>query len=219
MKAGLAKLAWTTNFDPLIADGAAKVFDSTGALTSIALDAPDLAVQAIAQQRWPIELKLHADCRAADTSARSLRISGEQACDLGQSASVGSSPVQVGTTGQCLELGSIDRDFRAAPGSGRQLTDERAMISELKGRPFVDGPEQRHEPSPIMVSAIAEDRLPRAAVGQLPRDFLGWLPVGKEIRQSNLVKGRRILRPNALRAPVVGRADEPGSAGGRLTVH
>lgn len=64
MKAGLAKLAWTTNFDPLIADGAAKVFETTGALTSIALDAPDLAVQAIAQQRWPIEVKLHGDFRS-----------------------------------------------------------------------------------------------------------------------------------------------------------
>jgi hypothetical protein len=64
MKAGLAKLTWTTNFDPLIADGAAKVFDSTGALTSVALDAPDLAVQAIAQQRWPVEVKLHGDFRS-----------------------------------------------------------------------------------------------------------------------------------------------------------
>lgn len=64
MKAGLAKLVWTTNFDPLVADGAAKVFDSTGALTSCALDAPDLAVQAIAQQRWPVEVKLHGDFRS-----------------------------------------------------------------------------------------------------------------------------------------------------------
>jgi hypothetical protein len=64
MNAGLTKIVWTTNFDPLIADGAAKVFGSTGALTSAALDAPDLAAQAISQQRWPVEVKLHGDFRS-----------------------------------------------------------------------------------------------------------------------------------------------------------
>jgi hypothetical protein len=64
MKAGLTKIVWTTNFDPLIADGAAKVFDGTGALTSVALDAPDLAAQAISQQRWPVEVKIHGDFRS-----------------------------------------------------------------------------------------------------------------------------------------------------------
>jgi hypothetical protein len=63
-KAGLTKIVWTTNFDPLIADGAAKVFGSTGALTTAALDAPDLAAQAISHQRWPLEVKIHGDFRS-----------------------------------------------------------------------------------------------------------------------------------------------------------
>jgi hypothetical protein len=64
MRDGLTKLVWTTNFDPLIADACAKVFDGTGALTTIALDAPDLASEAINAERWPIEIKLHGDFRS-----------------------------------------------------------------------------------------------------------------------------------------------------------
>lgn len=64
MKAGKLKLVWTTNFDPLIADACAKLFDSTGALTTVTLDAPDLAAQSIAAERWPVEVKLHGDFRS-----------------------------------------------------------------------------------------------------------------------------------------------------------
>jgi hypothetical protein len=64
MRAGLARLVWTTNFDPLLADACAKVYDRTGALTTIALDAPDLAAQLINEGRWPIEVKLHGDFRS-----------------------------------------------------------------------------------------------------------------------------------------------------------
>lgn len=64
MKAGLLRMVWTTNFDPLVADAVAKVFDGTGVLTTAALDAPDLATQAISRQRWPIEIKLHGDFRS-----------------------------------------------------------------------------------------------------------------------------------------------------------
>ena len=64
MRAQLMRLAWTTNFDPLVADACAKVYDGTGALTTVALDAPDLAVQRIADNRWPIEVKLHGDFRS-----------------------------------------------------------------------------------------------------------------------------------------------------------
>lgn len=64
MTAGQLKLVWTTNFDPLIADASAKVHDSTGALTTATLDAPDLAMQSIASERWPVEVKLHGDFRS-----------------------------------------------------------------------------------------------------------------------------------------------------------
>lgn len=64
MKGGFAKAVWTTNFDTLIADACAKVYDSTAALTTIALDAPELARQAMTGQRWPLEIKLHGDFRS-----------------------------------------------------------------------------------------------------------------------------------------------------------
>ena len=64
MRANLARLAWTTNVDPLIADACAKVYDATGPLTTVALDAPEIAAQCIAEGRWPLEVKLHGDFRS-----------------------------------------------------------------------------------------------------------------------------------------------------------
>lgn len=64
MRGQLTRLVWTTNFDPLVADACAKVYDATGALTTVALDAPDLASQVIGDGRWPIEIKLHGDFRS-----------------------------------------------------------------------------------------------------------------------------------------------------------
>lgn len=64
MRAQHSRLVWTTNFDPLIDDGCAKVYDGTGALTCVTLEAPDLAAQCIAQGRWPVEVKLHGDFRS-----------------------------------------------------------------------------------------------------------------------------------------------------------
>lgn len=64
MRAGHARLAWTTNFDPLIADACAKVYDGTGHLTTVALDAPGLGREVINGERWPAEVKLHGDFRS-----------------------------------------------------------------------------------------------------------------------------------------------------------
>ena len=64
MRAQLMRLVWTTNFDPLVADACAKVFDGTGHLATVALDAPDLAAQLFCEERWPIEVKLHGDFRS-----------------------------------------------------------------------------------------------------------------------------------------------------------
>lgn len=64
MRANRAPIAWTTNFDPLIADACSKVYDSTGVLTSVGLEAPDVAAQRISENRWPIEIKLHGDFRS-----------------------------------------------------------------------------------------------------------------------------------------------------------
>jgi len=64
MRAQLSRLVWTTNFDPLVADACAKVYDGTGYLTTVSLDAPDLARQCIDDGRWPLEIKLHGDFRS-----------------------------------------------------------------------------------------------------------------------------------------------------------
>lgn len=64
MRAGHARLAWTTNFDPLIADACAKVYDGTGYLTTVSLDAPGLGREVINGERWPAEVKLHGDFRS-----------------------------------------------------------------------------------------------------------------------------------------------------------
>jgi hypothetical protein len=64
MRAQRTRLLWTTNFDALIADSCAKIFGTTGALTSVTLDAPDLAQQVISEGRWPVEVKLHGDFRS-----------------------------------------------------------------------------------------------------------------------------------------------------------
>lgn len=64
MKADHTRIVWTTNFDPLVADACAKVFDGTGALTSVAFGVgPEIARKAMADGRWPIEVKLHGDFR------------------------------------------------------------------------------------------------------------------------------------------------------------
>src|SRR5207237_1362523 len=63
MRSGHARVVWTTNFDPLLADACAKIYDSTGALTTIGLGTAEQAELLIAQQRWPIEVKLHGDFR------------------------------------------------------------------------------------------------------------------------------------------------------------
>src|SRR5216683_5638268 len=73
MRAQLTRLVWTTNFDPLVADACAKVYDGTGSLTTVALDAPDLAAQCIANGRWPVEIKLHGDFRS-----RRLKNTGDE---------------------------------------------------------------------------------------------------------------------------------------------
>jgi hypothetical protein len=64
MHAQLTHLVCTTNFDALVADACAKIFETTGPLTTVALDTPDLATQAISEGRWPVEVKLHGDFRS-----------------------------------------------------------------------------------------------------------------------------------------------------------
>ena len=64
MRAGLLRVIWTTNFDPLVADACAKIFGGTGSLTTVTLDSPDVGSSALNEGRWPIEVKLHGDFRS-----------------------------------------------------------------------------------------------------------------------------------------------------------
>ena len=64
MKDGRCRIVWTTNFDPLNADACARVYGTTGALTVGTLDAPSVAHGAIADNRYPLEVKLHGDFRS-----------------------------------------------------------------------------------------------------------------------------------------------------------
>ena len=64
MKANRVRIVWTTNFDALIADACAKVFGSTGHLTTATLDAPNIAREAVTLERWPLEIKIHGDFRS-----------------------------------------------------------------------------------------------------------------------------------------------------------
>ena len=63
MRHDLIRLIWTTNFDTLIADACAKVFETTSALTSIDLESATSAHHSVTGERWPIEVKLHGDFR------------------------------------------------------------------------------------------------------------------------------------------------------------
>jgi len=73
MRAGHARLVWTTNFDTLVADACAKVFDSTSALSTVTLEVPGQAKHLVDEGRWPIEVKLHGDFRS-----RRLKNTGEE---------------------------------------------------------------------------------------------------------------------------------------------
>ena len=64
MKANRTRVVWTTNFDTLVADACATVFGSTANLTTADLDSSSRALQAIQEERWPVEVKLHGDFRA-----------------------------------------------------------------------------------------------------------------------------------------------------------
>lgn len=61
MRRQRCRLVWTTNFDTLVGDACARIFDTTAALTVATLDTPDMAKQAITGERWPLEVKLHGD--------------------------------------------------------------------------------------------------------------------------------------------------------------
>lgn len=73
MKGARCRLVWTTNFDPLVADGCAKVYGGTGQLTTVAIETGSLGRDAIDEGRWPVEVKIHGDFRS-----RRLKNTGDE---------------------------------------------------------------------------------------------------------------------------------------------
>lgn len=73
MKGARCRLVWTSNFDPLVADGCAKVYGGTGQLTTVAIETGSLGRNAIDEGRWPVEVKLHGDFRS-----RRLKNTGDE---------------------------------------------------------------------------------------------------------------------------------------------
>ncbi len=61
MRERLIRLVWTTNFDRLLEDACARIYETTGSLTTVDLDSPHKAKQVIDDEQWPIEIKLHGD--------------------------------------------------------------------------------------------------------------------------------------------------------------
>ena len=64
MKLDKTRIVWTTNFDSLVEDAAAVIFGSTGKLTVATPDSPQLAADALQDERYPILVKLHGDFRS-----------------------------------------------------------------------------------------------------------------------------------------------------------
>ncbi len=72
-KADRVRLVWTTNFDTLVADACAKVYDGTSHLTSVALESAAIGRDVVNEGRWPAEIKLHGDFRS-----RRLKNTGDE---------------------------------------------------------------------------------------------------------------------------------------------
>jgi NAD-dependent SIR2 family protein deacetylase len=64
MRLARLRVAWTTNFDPMVEDAAAEAFETTGSLTTAAPETAVLARQALTEDRFPLLVKLHGDFRS-----------------------------------------------------------------------------------------------------------------------------------------------------------
>lgn len=72
MKADKSRIIWTTNFDKLIEDAAAKTFGSVSRLLVADLGEPERAESGLSSEQWPLLVKLHGDFhseRLKNTSA------------------------------------------------------------------------------------------------------------------------------------------------------
>lgn len=61
MNVDKARVVWTTNFDKLVEDAAARTFGSTSRLTVADLGEPQKADAALSREQWPLLVKIHGD--------------------------------------------------------------------------------------------------------------------------------------------------------------
>jgi NAD-dependent SIR2 family protein deacetylase len=119
MKAGMIRLVWTTNFDPLVADACAKVYDGTGYLTTVSLGEPDVAAQAILESRWPIEVKIHGDFRSRrlKNTSEELRLQDERLRQIMVDCCRRSGLIVVGYSGRDSSVMDALESVIATPGA------------------------------------------------------------------------------------------------------
>ena len=143
MRYDVVRLVWTTNFDTLIADACAKVFDTTSALTIIDLESAASAHDSITGERWPIEVKLHGDFRF-----RRLMNTVDEL--RRQDAHLRRSLVDSGRSYGLLVCGYSGRDDSIMDALEHAITQDRAFPAGLFWLHCGDGP-----PLPRVASLLA----------------------------------------------------------------
>ena len=58
------RIVWTTNFDRIVEDSTSRIFGTSTRLVVSTLDTPNLASEAIQENRWPLFVKLHGDLQS-----------------------------------------------------------------------------------------------------------------------------------------------------------
>ncbi|UCE67569.1 MAG: SIR2 family protein [Candidatus Zixiibacteriota bacterium] len=61
LKLDKARIVWTTNFDKVLEDAIYKIYNGTSDLLIATLDTSAIAIEALAENRWPLLIKLHGD--------------------------------------------------------------------------------------------------------------------------------------------------------------
>jgi len=79
LKKDLARVIWTTNFDRLVEDAVAKVWETSSILTAGDLGEPKKVARAFAEQQWPIYGKIHGDFHSEALKNTSEELSSQDA--------------------------------------------------------------------------------------------------------------------------------------------
>jgi hypothetical protein len=58
------RITWTTNFDRVVEDSTSRIFGTSSRLVVSTLDTPNLASEAVQENRWPLLVKLHGDLQS-----------------------------------------------------------------------------------------------------------------------------------------------------------